>query len=91
MPVPTEVSATPPVSQEGRQTNLADQVRSIARENEFLAYSSAGDRKNPNASRHYALRAGVLHLAADALDALPDAAPTRQDDLPAKPNGPREE
>lgn len=49
------------------ERTLAEQVRDIAREHEFMAYSSAGNPKNPNASRHHALRAGVLHLAADAL------------------------
>jgi hypothetical protein len=51
-------------------------VRDIARENEFMAYSSAGDPKNPHAARHYALRAGVLHLAANALDGISSPPPS---------------
>jgi hypothetical protein len=54
----------------GAGRTLADQVRSIARENELLAYTSAGNPGEPHASRRYAIRAGILHLAASELDLL---------------------
>lgn len=51
---------------EGADNTLAEQVRVIARENEFLSYSSDRDT-----CRRYAIHAGILHLAADALASPP--------------------
>jgi hypothetical protein len=80
----TSTPAHPSPDAPTKHVALAEQVRRIARENELLAYSSAGDPKDVHASRRFAIRAGILHLAAKALAQSPPSTgvqprPSRED------------
>lgn len=86
MSVPTEVSATPPVSPERQMSRKSVECRRGVRAAITWLHAEALKMNDPHARA--VLNNAAFHLGVDKPTFLSDGAPMRQDDLPAKPNGP---